>query len=272
MGDILVTQRAKVDTFDVSIDALFWLDFSGFAFVLFSLIIPGVQHGVRSVVASARLLQSSFYMYNYVYRIQCIQIHSASRVSVSHHLCLPRVLCPSWLSTRQTVQRSYGVRNGFEGFVTLSALAKDVLCLPTFYLPSCLPSCLTSRLSLDDTACLPAGLCPLFPWHEQHERLKLIIDMKSTAVITSSTAQGGGGSFKNRKPIGRVGCCDSRMAERIHWWTERWLELCFFAIVAVVTSLTTPGWPHSQLLDVVWCSAVVVAVVVFVVVLMLLKL
>ena len=31
---------------------------------------------------------------------------------------------------------------------------------------------------------------------------------------TSSTAQGGGGSFKNRKPIGEVGCCESRMAER----------------------------------------------------------
>ena len=43
---------------------------------------------------------------------------------------------------------------------------------------------------------------------------------------TSRTAQGGCGSFNNRKPIGRVGCCDSRMAERIHWWTERWLELC----------------------------------------------
>ena len=49
----------------------------------------------------------------------------------------------------------------------------------------------------------------------------------STSNHTISTAQGGGGSFKNRKPIGRVGCCDSRMAERIHWWTERWLELCF---------------------------------------------
>ena len=36
------------------------------------------------------------------------------------------------------------------------------------------------------------------------------------ADCTSSTAQGGGGSFKNRKPIGRVGCCESRMAERIH--------------------------------------------------------
>ena len=27
---------------------------------------------------------------------------------------------------------------------------------------------------------------------------------------TSSTAQGGGGSFKNRKPIGEVGCCEIR--------------------------------------------------------------
>ena len=40
----------------------------------------------------------------------------------------------------------------------------------------------------------------------------------------SSTAQDGGGSFKNRKPIGAVGCCESRLAERIHWWTESWLE------------------------------------------------
>jgi len=33
---------------------------------------------------------------------------------------------------------------------------------------------------------------------------------------TSSTAQGGGGSFKNRTPIGEIGCCASGMAERIH--------------------------------------------------------
>ena len=35
-------------------------------------------------------------------------------------------------------------------------------------------------------------------------------------MFTSSTAQGGGGSFKNRKPIGAVGCCESGMAERSH--------------------------------------------------------
>ena len=33
-------------------------------------------------------------------------------------------------------------------------------------------------------------------------------------INTSSTARGGGGSFKNRKPIGEVGCCESGMAER----------------------------------------------------------
>ena len=41
------------------------------------------------------------------------------------------------------------------------------------------------------------------------------------AVCISSTAQGGGGSFKDRKPIGEVSCCDAWMAERIHWLIER---------------------------------------------------
>ena len=34
--------------------------------------------------------------------------------------------------------------------------------------------------------------------------------------VTSSTAQGGGGSFKNRKPIGEIGCCESPMAGQKH--------------------------------------------------------
>jgi hypothetical protein len=33
-------------------------------------------------------------------------------------------------------------------------------------------------------------------------------------MYISSTAQGGGGSLKDRKPIGEVSCCDSWMAER----------------------------------------------------------
>ena len=77
-------------------------------------------------------------------------------------------------------------------------------------------------------------------------------------TITSSTAQGGGGSFKNRKPIGEVGCCESGMAERSHWLTERWLELC------LVEWLQWLQWsPHPQLLDVVWCTATVVVVVAY---------
>ena len=35
-------------------------------------------------------------------------------------------------------------------------------------------------------------------------------------INTSSTAQGGGGSFQNRKPIGEVGCSESWMAEQIY--------------------------------------------------------
>lgn len=48
---------------------------------------------------------------------------------------------------------------------------------------------------------------------------------KSIASIkkcdTSSAAQGGRGSVKNRKPIGKVGCCESQMAEQRHWWIYR---------------------------------------------------
>ena len=35
-------------------------------------------------------------------------------------------------------------------------------------------------------------------------------------ILASSTAQGGGGSFKNRKPIGEIGCCESPTAEQKH--------------------------------------------------------
>jgi len=40
--------------------------------------------------------------------------------------------------------------------------------------------------------------------------------LKYRIIITSSTAQGGGGSFKNRKPTGEVGCCEKEMEERSH--------------------------------------------------------
>ena len=94
---------------------------------------------------------------------------------------------------------------------------------------------------------------PAFPRFGAWENINY---MGKLLDYTSSTAQGGGGSFKNRKPIGDVGCCESRMAERIHWLTERWLELC------LLEWLQWLQWsPHPQLLDVVWCTATVVVVV-----------
>ena len=58
-------------------------------------------------------------------------------------------------------------------------------------------------------------------------------------IYTSSTAQGGGGSFKNRKPIGEIGCCESGMAERIHWWTERCLRSPLFLSLSLTIYLPT---------------------------------
>ena len=64
--------------------------------------------------------------------------------------------------------------------------------------------------------------------------------------------------FQNRNPIGEVGCCESRMAERIHWWTQTWLELFFLEWLQWLQWLTHNCWMS---LDVVWCSAAVVVVV-----------
>ena len=65
--------------------------------------------------------------------------------------------------------------------------------------------------------------------------------------FTSSTAQGGGGSFKNRKPIGELGCCESRMAERSHWWTDRWLRSRLFLSLSVSFSDYLPTYPPIYL-------------------------
>ena len=59
---------------------------------------------------------------------------------------------------------------------------------------------------------------------------------------SSSTAQGGGGSFRNRKPIGEVGCCESRMAERSHWWTDRWLRSPLFLSLSLSLTIYLPTY------------------------------
>ena len=67
-------------------------------------------------------------------------------------------------------------------------------------------------------------------------------------IYTSSTAQGGGGSFKNRKPIGEVRGRESGMAERSHCWTERRLiSLSLLPSTYPPTYLPTylPTYPQS---------------------------
>jgi hypothetical protein len=64
---------------------------------------------------------------------------------------------------------------------------------------------------------------------------------------TSSTTRGGAGSFKNRKRIGEVGCCESRMAERSHWWTDRWLRSLLFLSLSVSFSDYLPTYPPTHL-------------------------
>ena len=70
--------------------------------------------------------------------------------------------------------------------------------------------------SIWDTPTLSINKCT-------HKQTHIIIYICIHRNHTSSTAQGGGGSFKNRKAIGEVGCCESGMAERSHCWSERWL-------------------------------------------------
>ena len=61
---------------------------------------------------------------------------------------------------------------------------------------------------------------PRMEGHHREIATSIIIGFDFTCLtlgnFTSSTAQGGGGSFKNRKPIGEIGCCESPMAEQKH--------------------------------------------------------
>ena len=76
-------------------------------------------------------------------------------------------------------------------------------------------------------------------WQWAVNHLQHACTVVPVVIITSSTAQGGGGSFKNRKPIGEVGCCESGMAGRIHWWTERCLRSPLFRSLSLTIYLPT---------------------------------
>ena len=74
-------------------------------------------------------------------------------------------------------------------------------------------------VSVLEPACSVGKLLANTPDVQKLQCFRWIFD--SLDVPTSSTAQGGGGSFKNRKPIGEVRGRESGMAERSHCWTER---------------------------------------------------
>ena len=76
-------------------------------------------------------------------------------------------------------------------------------------------------------------------WNFQNGYQTIAFGYFSTTFITSSTAQGGGASFKNRKPIGEIDCCESGMAERIHWWTERCLRSPLFLSLSLTIYFPT---------------------------------
>ena len=69
-------------------------------------------------------------------------------------------------------------------------------------------------------------------------RLSFDILWHPMALSTSRTTQGGGRSFKTRKFTGEVGFCESRMAERSHWWIEKWLISPLFLSLFLSLSLT----------------------------------
>ena len=76
------------------------------------------------------------------------------------------------------------------------------------------------------------SLCMLSTLH-----LQIVFDL-----ITSSTAQGGGGSLKNRKPIGEIGCCECP-----GWQSEAYLPFSDYLATYLLTYLSMYVFIHWSL-------------------------
>ena len=63
-----------------------------------------------------------------------------------------------------------------------------------------------------------ASPCQTRPWglSSPGQRCSQGACLPGSRMCTSSTAQGGGRSFKKRKTIGEIGCCESRMSKQKH--------------------------------------------------------
>ena len=155
---------------------------------------------VKSHVASPWFSQSIWY--SPVFSGAKLNLHQSSSIFTSEILENQGCCCPFFRVPNKSPRI-----NGWKGVCSTSG-------------ESMVPNCSSQKNW--------RSLCPKwwFPKSWGYPKISkwMIYDIYLLENPTSSTAQGGGWSFKNRKPIGDAGCCESRMAERSHWWTERWLR------------------------------------------------
>ena len=128
----------------------------------------------------------------------------ASDITSSPCVHLPHVHATSGITATGVPSQTYILKCAVEQFGGISQCAVDhfsacfVFCLPLVMLK---PKNLVHIYSIDMESRTGSKMC-------------------LHSVITSSTAQGGGGSFKKRKTIGEIGCCESRMSKQKHWPTD----------------------------------------------------
>ena len=86
--------------------------------------------------------------------------------------------------------------------------------------------------------CREAGAMRLEPWKSRvslHSCMYVYIYIYIPVVPHKAVAE----VSKIGKPIGEVGCCESGMAERSHWWTERCLRSPLFRSLSLTIYLPT---------------------------------
>ena len=136
----------------------------------------------------------------YILTCKCASRHNGVQFFISH--------LASWLRTRRFSEPTFrpsGAPNHWKNTVFRDFPTFSRICI--FFLLTLSSTLLSSNLSLLSASSL---LC----FSSVH--IVGSLTSKLPSVIPVVPHPGSGGSFKNRKPIGEVGCCESRMAERSH--------------------------------------------------------
>ena len=147
------------------------------------------------------------YIYIYIYLYICIYIYIWARSRDPNPPNGSQWYGPSPSSSNLTFARIWDAQPSVCPLFAASESRNLVTgpCLAAYVYPK--PVCLLP------VACrthdLPLTVCRLYIQSvPMHTYIYIYI-----YTYTSSTAQGGGGSFKNRKPVGEVGCCESGRAK-----------------------------------------------------------